>query len=482
MSSATFSRSSTAYNPETGEMVDANEPRFVAGPFAGRKAVLVEEGTTKTNLVSLDKQKFVGWIAYQGASVTLTQDQVVPEWGATDATRIQTTGGSHILKYYYYVGALTGPYSLQLRVKNQGTATVEIHSNQGGKNQYVAPGQSVHVKLENIVGDGVGNIQIQLRTLSVEGNLDLIAWRPMAEAKPYATSFHDGTRSPESPTIPTAGVLNDRGPWTVECWAKTNYSGSGHRMPFAAWNKFYVDLNPSDKPQFSWVDANNVQQFAIATNALNNPTGWHYWAFTWDGVTARIYVDGVKVIEVETDLPKPLPAYLTVGWGAGGYYWNGLIADLRISSRARSDEEILAAYQSGAPLQADADTTYLLPLNGDLLNLANQGGSVTRLSVRGIGAGSKEARQGSPSIARASISSQGSGLAIKQGGRITRVSLTTISGHGLPIKQGGSLSSLLLLSSGQGMRFRATRGRTEILTGEGNIVNVADSKREVILI
>jgi len=45
---------------------------------------------------------------------------------------------------------------------------------------------------------------------------------------------------------------------------------------------------------------------------------------------------------------------------------NALFDDLRISSRARTDEEIAAAYQSNQPLPVDAWTTLKLDFNGDL--------------------------------------------------------------------------------------------------------------------
>jgi len=45
---------------------------------------------------------------------------------------------------------------------------------------------------------------------------------------------------------------------------------------------------------------------------------------------------------------------------------HAIFADLRISSRARTDEEIAAAYQRGQPLPVDAWTTLKLDFNGDL--------------------------------------------------------------------------------------------------------------------
>jgi len=45
---------------------------------------------------------------------------------------------------------------------------------------------------------------------------------------------------------------------------------------------------------------------------------------------------------------------------------NTLIDDLRISNRARTDEEIAAAYQSGQPLPVDEWTTYKLGFDDNL--------------------------------------------------------------------------------------------------------------------
>ncbi|HHX28259.1 MAG TPA: LamG domain-containing protein [Firmicutes bacterium] len=366
----TFTRSSTAYNPETGEQVGVNEPRFVAGPFPGSKALLVEEGTENLILdseaidaVSWKKESFVG---------TITPNATAAPNGTNTADQINITNG-----YVYRRMTLTAgrTYTFSCWVKSatgadipNGGLVIWCYNGAAGSGMRVRSTATITTSWQRLsvsytAAADETDFSFMVAGVAITRPYNVYVWGAQVEAKEYPTSYMatsgaSVTRSPETLTIPTAGVLNDRGPWTVECWAKANYSGSSLRMPFAAWDKFYVGLNSSDKPRFSWVDANNVQQNAIATNALNNPTGWHYWTFTWDGVTARIYVDGVKVIEVETDLPKPLPAYLTVGWGASGYYWNGLIDDLRISSIARSDEEILAAYQAGQPLPVDEWTTY----------------------------------------------------------------------------------------------------------------------------
>jgi len=62
-----------------------------------------------------------------------------------------------------------------------------------------------------------------------------------------------------------------------------------------------------------------------------------------------------------------VPSLAYVGCADGAYFnthCNGLIDDLRISSIARSDEEILANYQSGKPVGFDSYTTYYEPFDG----------------------------------------------------------------------------------------------------------------------
>jgi hypothetical protein len=376
-----FTRASTAYNPETGEQVAVNEPRYVEGPFEGSQAVLVEEGTQ--NIIPLNRQKFVGWAAYGGASVTLTQDQVVPEWGATDATRIQISGGSNALKYYYNAGALTGAHSIQFRVKNQGAATLVVFSNTGGRSQQITSGQSVYVKWDNIVGDGVGQIHIQFRTLDAGDSLDFIAWRPMVEVKPYATSFTDGARSPEIATIPTAGVLShEEGEietiWipnqpasgiidqpTSPCILGLGTYNSNNSLVLWAYRNF---ASPGSEPSLRlFVKGSTSSGWSAQFTPIESGAGWYtpgqpiHIKLKWKNAnTFWVGVNG------ETYGPYPINDALT-GWAGNtvwlgssqiGSYPNAAYADLRCSSRCRSDAEDLAAYQSGEPLPVDEWTTY----------------------------------------------------------------------------------------------------------------------------
>ena len=160
-------------------------------------------------------------------------------------------------------------------------------------------------------------------------------------------------------------MLTDSGPWTVEFFGKVNFYFNQTFVLFSAWPKFYVAIGYSSKALLSWRDG--TQQRTVSSSLrIPDITGWHYWALSWDGTVAKVYVDAVKLIEVTTNLPLSLPSIAHIGrfgFGSENVY-SSLIDDLRISSRARTDEEIAAAYNSNAPLPVDADTTYKLNFDG----------------------------------------------------------------------------------------------------------------------
>ena len=194
---AQFIRASEAYKSD-GTFIPSSQPRYEGA------GVLIEEGTS--NLIPLAKQKFEGWTAYNGAVATLTQNQIVPEWGASDATRIQTSGGASIAKYRTSLespSVLGKAYSQCVYVKNIGATPVLISTSvPGGTATPVLPGEIRLVKIENNIGNGTTSYSMEFRTANIEDSLDFIAWRPMAEARSYCTSFTDGTRSPESLSVP----------------------------------------------------------------------------------------------------------------------------------------------------------------------------------------------------------------------------------------------------------------------------------------
>jgi hypothetical protein len=120
-----------------------------------------------------------GFIAYQGSSLTVTNNYSIPEFGTTNAVRLQTSGGTHVLKTYrYIVNAMENGrvVSLSFYVKNLGTADLVLFSNIQ-KTTTVGAGVALRVKWEGLVGNGVSNLQIQLRAPTTGQNVDAAIWR-----------------------------------------------------------------------------------------------------------------------------------------------------------------------------------------------------------------------------------------------------------------------------------------------------------------
>jgi photosystem II stability/assembly factor-like uncharacterized protein len=355
----TFSRTSNA-TMQNGTNVTANVTRYETGQFG--QAVMVEEGTTNLADLALVKSYLGGNLApldvyytILGNRITATSQplgSVIPGWKINILTNqaVTISGKTNLTgtKVFYYKG-------------------YDISDAQVFAQTYVNVIMVNGTFLKTIT---MGNYPtLSYINISVGSDTDADYWEEdiQVEIKPHKTSFITGgiTRQPETLTIPTAGVLSDSIPWTIECWAKTDFETfDTYRTLFTAWTKFYVSLYSSNIIILSWVDG--IQKNENSIYPVVSPDNWHHYAFTWDGTTAKIYVDGVLVINVTLNLSAVLPVVLEIGSLVGGYQWDGLIDDLRISNIARDDAEILDSYNTGAALPIDAHTTAKMALDGTL--------------------------------------------------------------------------------------------------------------------
>jgi len=76
---------------------------------------------------------------------------------------------------------------------------------------------------------------------------------------------------------------------------------------------------------------------------------WHHFAGTWDGLTARVFVDGVEAASgpLMANLAFDSAFGLHVGSSQGGSLpWNGRIDELRLYDRALDATEILELFQN----------------------------------------------------------------------------------------------------------------------------------------
>jgi len=366
----TFSRNSTAYLSD-GTLVNTNIPRFEQGKFD--KAIMIEEGTTNRLAGHLDFQ--TGWIAVSGATVTVTANQT-DAFGGTKAYRIQTSGGTSTTKYLYWVDSpsVSGQaYALSMWVKINSSTPVVVYMNIGSR--VTVTSTSWQKVTLTCTGNGSTYVGVLFMSQNTSDSLDFSVCYAQFENKSYATSYTDSTRAAETLTIPTAGVLNPQ-EGTIEFWAYVD----AQVRDTSRVRRFFSHFNGTGNANRITIQHNNTPDwlFTIGDNAGNfhtlgfsdseTPDGWHYFAMVWSKERFAVFLDGIKKSELlnPSYLPQSLAATFNIGHTGGNYQCNSLIDDLRISNRARTDEEILAAYQSGQPLPVDEWTTYKLGFDGNL--------------------------------------------------------------------------------------------------------------------
>lgn len=121
------------------------------------------------------------------------------------------------------------------------------------------------------------------------------------------------------------------------------------------------------KPQFI-LSTNVGQPTTLTANNAVNTNVWQHLAATWDGVTMRLYVDGVQVITAAkggTLTADTTPISVgAVGTGTtADSYLSGNIEDIRIYNRAMTANEIMTIFTTdGADYIMDG-VLLRLPLN-----------------------------------------------------------------------------------------------------------------------
>jgi hypothetical protein len=153
-----------------------------------------------TNLVA--STLFVGWTNFGGATSTLTQNQPDPIGGA-NATRIQSSGGTGVIKYYTGVGtgANGTTNTTSVWVKNNSLTDVEVHSNAGFASKIIKKTDGWVKFSYQTVSNGSSIRQIQFRTLLVSENLDIVAFQPQITETSYEQPFTVGTSVKPSMTF-----------------------------------------------------------------------------------------------------------------------------------------------------------------------------------------------------------------------------------------------------------------------------------------
>jgi len=397
----TFTRSSVAYK-SNGTQVAANIPRFETGKFG--QAIMVEEGTTNLVFNPYAKNDLSGISTVgTGSNITITRSTSLPT-GSPFTTGVQGTIPTAVADnnlVFYYSNA-TSELNGVIPVSGNTTYTLSvwlyIPANSNISKLTIRPiefDSSSNVVKDNTLSPYFTNKGVWQRLavtfttqsttakvsfrIKAEGDGTFYATGAQFEQKSYATSFIDGTRFSETLTIPTTGVLNPQ-EGTVEFNFSMVYSPQkfGRLFSWGAYSfnpivqdclPIYIGtgwgLNKIGASLYDVISNKNYDFFITLpfTMQIGNKYGlvltWklpgYLKLFLYDYSSQTLY-SATNNVNASPTFSRGEQAYI------GGHpidgYSNSLIDDLRISSRARTDDEILAAYQSNAPLLPDKDTTW----------------------------------------------------------------------------------------------------------------------------
>jgi hypothetical protein len=342
----TFSRPSTAYDSR-GRFLLPNNARFENG------GIMVEEGMTNLIApVSVQDFNTSSWSAYSGAVVTVTQNQTVGEWNTDKATRIQTTGGTNIVKYFRSIvvpSVNDTQYSLKVKVKNIGTTPVVVSMNLASGATTVNPGETKTVDVTG-VGNGTSNFQLMFTTQNVSDSIDIYAFQPQAETKAYSTSFHEGTRAKETLTIPLSYLSPTEGTIEIKCdinaITKRQDGANSNRLIWIPRSDntasgIQIYHSPTSATwSLSTINDAGVQTVNSFVDSLT-PNGITNIAITYNSTEAKVFVGGARMGTINSpNLPSAFGTNAYIGSTTYGSYLNTTFYDVCFSSIARSDAEI----------------------------------------------------------------------------------------------------------------------------------------------
>lgn len=420
----TFTRATVAYKRD-GTQVASGAPRFEAGQVGA--AVMVEEGTTNLALRSAEFDN-AAWTTASTATVT-PNAEVAPDGTATADKLVEDTDSSqhYIRKGSTYVEGQPGSVSVFAKAGERSWMYQQLSLPSGFKKAWFDLANGVVGQVEagltatiQDVGDGwyrcttstaaVGTTLFAFPAFISTGNgqqshlgdgaSGIYIWGAQAELKAYPTSYMQtvaatATRNAETDHEIPGSVL-DPTAGTIERWYQpTSPFGSTLRYLFdgggAANENLEIWVGTDGKPHLRY--GSGAAEITLdGANTLSS-TEWSHIAAKWSSSGVSLLVNGVVVDSDATAPGLTFGALVAIGHKADNtLQQNGLTDDLRISNIARSDAEIIALYNSGAPAEEDEHTTYLLRADDTLVNDAgNYTDEVTPTFAWTVDSGTQEA-------------------------------------------------------------------------------------------
>lgn len=344
------------------------------------QGVMVEEGAT--NLLTVNQASIetdlTGFVAN---NATITRD-TTEKYSGSASLKVVTSnlGAWEGITTTKFTASADTVYSAQARVKGaSGTVRLFLRAFNASdvwlgeaSTLITLNGTWQHAKVENYVTPA-NTAKLDIAVLTpTQQSVTFFYDFGQVEQKAFCTTPQvDGTaRAAEALTVPTTGVFN-KGNWTVDlvyrpisnstlvvCW--------GVNIDANNWYRILIYQNGTLQCS---VCTGGVERGVSGTLGVPLSSGLPYFiTFCGDGGTLYLFVNGTQIGTVTYTEPSgSLPANMYIGSdGNGNIPANGILSNLRISSRVRTLAEHQAAYNTGLPLTADEWTTCLAPFNGNI--------------------------------------------------------------------------------------------------------------------
>ena len=193
----------------------------------------------------------------------------------------------------------------------------------------------------------------------------------------YALSF-DGDN--EYATAGDAGFGFVGGPQTLEMWI--NYAAPSGTQDFLVLRTDFqsgVQVGIHDGALAAW----RVYTDRVLVQAPTTPPAgtWHHVAYSYDGTTHLLYVDGAEVDSETVPADDRTPTSAWLGTDGSGNLFKGLMDEVRVWSLTRTAAQVaadMAHTPAGAQTGLDAYWTFDDAINGgSSIDLSGSGNSVT---------------------------------------------------------------------------------------------------------
>jgi len=315
---ATFTRNSVAF-AEDGTQVEVNTPRYKAG------AILIEEGTT--NLIeqyepgaSQDWSKWSHWnVSTYWYSTTQYDDST---WGKVfyGKAKRNASGDTYIYNYSPTITVTAGTtYTFSFYVKTSSNLTLSFmaYFNYGGgimiatttKTYTLKANEWTRVEFQLTPSTSRSDAQYGVKFVDIpDGTYFWIAY-PQIEAKPYPTSFVNGTRSYEKLALPLSSSMCTPRVGTASIrFYYPNGGITGTHTTRMLLNIGKADTG-TDRIALSWNETSKYFSLYISyagntgsvdSGTLNPSVGWHTLTGVWKYVgnnknILKLYLDGTLI-------------------------------------------------------------------------------------------------------------------------------------------------------------------------------------------